>query len=97
MIVDKDEVTLIIPAEAVEDFAARLLDHRVSDSAYRLISFDLELDPSLTGFMAAIAGALAQAGVPILPLAAFSRDHLLVPADDFEAAWQALKQLQANG
>ncbi len=97
LIVDKDEVTLIIPADAVEDFAARLLDHRLGDTDYRLITFDLELEPTLTGFMAAIAAALAQAGVPILPLSAFSRDHLLVPADGFDAAWQALQQLQANG
>jgi hypothetical protein len=97
LIVDKDEVTLIIPADAVDDFASRLLDRRLSDTTYRLITFDLELEPTLTGFMAAVAAALAGAGVPILPLAAFSRDHILVPSDGFDTAWQALQRLQANG
>lgn len=97
VIADKDEVTLVIPAEAVVTFSKRLLGHRTGDTAYRLITFDLELEPTLTGFMARVAGALADANVPILPLAAFSRDHLLVPADKFDAAWDALKQLQANG
>ncbi len=97
MIVDKDEVTLILPADATEEFASRLRDHRVSTASYRLITFDLQLEPTLIGFMAAVAGALADANVPIMPFAAFNRDHLLVPADQFEAAWDALKQLQANG
>ncbi|HVU14185.1 MAG TPA: ACT domain-containing protein [Phototrophicaceae bacterium] len=94
LIVDKDEVTLIIPADAVADFAKRLRDHRVSELNYRLITFDLELEPTLTGFMARISATLASANVPILTLGAFSRDHLLVPADRFETAWDTLKQLQ---
>lgn len=97
LIVDKDEVTLVIPADAVEVFARRLRDHRLSDTTYRLITFDLELEPTLTGFMARIAAALATAQIPILPFAAFSRDHLLVPSAQFETAWTALKTLQTNG
>jgi hypothetical protein len=97
LIVDKDEVTLVIPAEAVEVFARRLRDHRLSDSTYRLITFDLELEPTLTGFIARIATALAEAQIPILPFAAFSRDHLLVPSTQFDAAWAALTALLSNG
>ena len=97
LLVDKDEVTLVIPAEAVEVFARRLREHHFGDSTYRLITFDLELEPTLTGFMARIATALASAKIPILPFAAFSRDHLLVPSAQFEAAWTTLKALQSNG
>ena len=97
IIADKDEVTLVIPADLVAEFANRLRDHRIAESPYRLITFDLELQPTLTGFIARVAEALAGANVPILPLAAFSRDHLLVPADRFEAAWAALQKLQTNG
>jgi hypothetical protein len=97
VIADKDEVTLVIPAEAVPVFAKRLIDYRAGEMNYRLITFDLELEPTLTGFMARVSSALADANVPILPLAAFSRDHMLVPADKFDAAWDALKRLQANG
>lgn len=97
IIVDKDEVTLVIPAEAVEVYVRRLRDHRFNDTTYRLITFDLALEATLTGFMARIATVLANAQVPILPLAAFSRDHLLVPSPQFDAAWAALKALQSNG
>jgi hypothetical protein len=95
LIADKDEVTLLIPADVLPAFASRLPDHVVGDEPYRLITFDLELEPTLTGFMAVISAALAKAGVPILPIAAFSRDHILVPAAKFEAALAALQQLLA--
>src|SRR5438045_135726 len=51
LIVDKDEVSLIIPVEAVSDFENRLKDHRASPMPYRLITFDLELDFNIYGFM----------------------------------------------
>lgn len=97
LLVDKDEVTLVIPAEAVEVYERRLREHRLSEATYRLITFDLELEPTLTGFMARIAAAMAAAQIPILPFAAFSRDHLLVPSMQFDAAWATLKTLQNNG
>ncbi len=97
LIADKDEVTLVIPADLVAEFANRLRDHRVAETSYRLITFDLELDPTLTGFIARVAEVLAAVNVPILPFAAFSRDHLLVPSDRFDAAWAALQKLQTNG
>jgi hypothetical protein len=96
LIADKDEVTLVIPAELVEDFANRLREKRIGETDYRLITFDVELEPTLIGFMARIASALADAGVSILPFAAFSRDHLLVPADKFETSWNTLKKLQGK-
>jgi hypothetical protein len=42
-----------------------------------------ELPSDLTGFMSTIAGALAERGVPIVPVGAATRDALLVPV----AAW----------
>ena len=93
LIVDKDEVTLVIAEDLLEEYARRLKEREVSEP-YRLITFDGALEPTLIGFIAAISKALADAGVPILPLAAFQRDHILVPAAQFEAAWSALQTLQ---
>lgn len=95
VIVDKDEVTLIVPSEVIEDFERRLVEAKISDP-YRLITFDLELPPTLTGFMAHIAGVLGAAGVPVIPLGAFSRDHLLVPAAQFQQAWATLTEAQKS-
>lgn len=96
VIADKDEVTLIIPEDALPDFERRLPGHRVAQAHYRLITFDVALEPTLIGFMARVSAALANAGIPIFPYSAFTRDHLLVPAEQFSAAMSALDSLRAS-
>jgi len=94
LLVDKDEVSVVIPQEAWEDFQSRLPDHTVSPEYYRLLTFDIVLDFNVIGFMALVSGALAEAGVSILPLAAYSRDHILVAAAQLDRALGALRELQ---
>lgn len=89
VIADRHEVTLVAPAESVEDLARRLPAVK-SSRDWRLITFDAVLDQSLVGFLAAISATLAEAGVSIFALSAYERDHILVPSDQFEAAWAAL-------
>lgn len=96
LIVDKDEVSLVIPFEAWEDFSKRLPNHKVEDKRYRLITFDIELEMSLVGFMANVSQTLAEVNVSILTFAAFTRDHLLVPADQFDIAIAALQKLKSR-
>ena len=96
LVVDKDEITLVIPADSVTIFAPRLRDSTVSETQYRLITFDMALDLSLVGFMAHVSQALANAGVAIMPYAAYTRDHLLVPAYSFEKAWATLEKLKSG-
>jgi hypothetical protein len=93
LIVDKDEVSLLIPEDGLTDFARRLPGHKVSPDKLRLITFDVVLEPTLVGFMARITTALAAANVTVFPYAAFSRDHLFVPAAQYENAVTALKKL----
>ncbi len=96
LIVDKDEVTLVLDNESLAAFGKRLRDHRVVETAYRLITLDVELEPTLTGLMAHLSTALAQAGISILPYAAFARDHILVPAAQFDLAMTTLQQLKSG-
>lgn len=96
MIVDKDEVTLVMPEEARKACDARLRRAEVSDREYRLITFEAVLDPGLVGFIARIAEALAAVDIPLLTFAAYSRDHIFVPADDFDKALDALRGLRAE-
>lgn len=96
LIADQDEVTLILPQEEWEAFTARLPGIE-EGGLYRLITFDAALDPTLTGFLALVSDVLARAGVPILALSAFTRDHVFVPADTFDAAWAALRAAQQPG
>jgi hypothetical protein len=46
--------------------------------------------------MAHISRALAAAGIPLMPLAAFSRDHLLVPSDKFDLTLKVLEKLRSG-
>lgn len=96
LIADKDEVSLVIPSDALADFANRLPDHVASRQSYRLITFDIELDLDMVGFMARVSAVLAEADISILPLAAYSRDHILVKDDQLATALAALEQARSG-
>lgn len=96
LVVDKDEVTLILDVEAYEEYKKRLHGHQAEMRLWRLITFDMELESDLLGFMATISKALADAGISILPIAAYSRDHILVPAERISDALAALNTLKSN-
>jgi hypothetical protein len=96
LIVDKDEVTLMTYSEVADEFRARLKNAHISETIYRLITIDVELEPELIGFMARVSAALAAAGVTILPYAAFSRDHLMVPQVQVKTAIDALEALKSQ-
>ncbi|MBN2302874.1 MAG: ACT domain-containing protein [Anaerolineae bacterium] len=95
LIADKDEITLLLPQEYWDEFAGRLPDHRASGD-YRLITFDLPLEPDLIGFLVLVSQILADAGVSILALSSFERDHILVSAAQFQTAWDALRAAQTG-
>lgn len=94
MVVDSVDLSLILPADAVEDFRARLPGVEVADELCKLITVNVVMEPELTGLVAAVSAALAGAGIPLLPFASFSRDHFLVMADQVDEALAALHGLQ---
>jgi len=94
LVVDKDEVSLVIAKDHFDDFARRMPGHAQNAVLYRLITIDVVLEPDLVGFMAHVSAALAKAGITLMPFAAFSRDHLLVPSEKFDAAMQVLETLR---
>lgn len=96
ILVDKDEITLMIPQPAWDDFQQRLPGAVVGDDLYRLITLDVVLEPDLTGLIAQIGQALASAGISILPFAAFSRDHIFVRESQFDQAMATLNHLKTQ-
>ena len=93
-IADKDEMSLLVRDDVVQAFGGRLRSADVSEQVYRQITFEAPLEPTLVGFIAEISAALAAAEIPILAFAAYSRDHIFVPKEHFDAAMQALAALQ---
>lgn len=93
LIVDPDEVTLVLPAEAWDEFSRRLPAAQVADTRFRLITFAMVFDFTVVGFMARVSAALATAQVPVFPFAAYSTDHILVPEAKLDAALSALRTI----
>lgn len=87
---DKWEVTLVF-----DDVDFGTIRHLVRDAKvernFRLLSFDVELDFDVVGFMAQITKIIAEAGISILPISSFSRDHVLVRQDDLANVLRALR------
>ena len=63
---------------------------------YRRIALDVEVPLDVCGYLAPAAQKLADAGIAILPFAAWSRDHLLVRADQLELALRTLERWIAS-
>jgi len=69
-------------------------DWEVGDHVYRLITFDVVMDPNLIGFMYQVTKVLAAEQISVLPFAAYSRDHIFVQDQDYEKAMNALERLK---
>lgn len=87
---DKWEVTLVLDEVDFGTLRHAIRDAKIEKN-FRLLSFDVELPFDVVGFMAQIAKILADAGISILPISSFSRDHLLVNQDDLADALKALR------
>ena len=86
---DPFEVTLLL-----EESDWRAMRHAARDArvemGFRLVTLGVELGWDVVGFMALVTRILAEAGVPVGALSAFSRDHLLVKQEDLGRALRAL-------
>ena len=86
---DRWQVTLLLDETDFEAMRVGLRDARI-ERGFRLLSFDIELDFSVVGFLAFVSQKLAGAGISIVALSAFSRDHLLIKQSDLATALKVL-------
>ena len=86
---DKFETTLLLDET---DFGT--IRHAIRDAKtegnFRLLTFDIELDFNVVGFLAEISRILAEANISIIALSAFSRDHILIKQADLSNALKVL-------
>jgi hypothetical protein len=92
LVVEPEIVTLVV-TEAEWRTIGHAFPHARAERGYRVISFDLDLPDGLVGFMAAVSGALAAVGAPLLAVCGYTRDHLLVRVQHLDAALAALAAL----
>jgi hypothetical protein len=92
---DRFEITLLL-----DEIDFGTIRHAVregkTESGFRLLTFDIELDFSIVGFMAEISRILAEAKISLIPVSAFSRDHLLIKQSDLSNALKALRGFVAD-
>lgn len=86
---DKWEVTLLLDETDFETMRVGLREAKI-ERGFRLLSFDIELDFSVVGFFAFISQKLAENGISIVALSAFSRDHLLIKQEDLAKTLKVL-------
>lgn len=91
IIQDKNEITAVIDQEKLE---AHKDDLQETDKDWKIITFDMLLPLDMVGWIAKVSEILAEEGISILILSAYSTDHVLVKTSDLE---KAVNKLQSMG
>ncbi|GIU33658.1 amino acid-binding protein [Shewanella colwelliana] len=81
----KDELSIVVPAELA-------LDSLEEESDWRCFEVVGPLGFSMTGILASVSAALANAKISIFAISTFDTDYVLVKKDTLERAIQALKK-----
>lgn len=95
LVLERDEVSLTVCEHVWQRVAAQLPSRSVA-GPYRVITFDINLDLAVTGYLLHAAARLAEAGISIVPQCAYLKDHLLIKAEEAERAMDVLNQLIAE-
>ena len=92
---DKWEVTMLL-----DEIDFGTIRHQIREAKtegnFRMLSFDVELDFTVVGFLAEVSRILAEAEISIVALSAFSRDHILIKQADLPRALKALGEYVAE-
>lgn len=89
VIKDKNEITVIIDQSRIKNNK----DIIKIDKDWRIIAFDMILPFNLVEFIAKISKNLADAGISIFVISAFSTDYILVKEKNLAKAISKLKTL----
>ena len=89
---DAYETTLLLDEIDFANVRNALANAKV-ESNFRLLTFAVELNFSVVGFLAEISRILAEAEISIIALSAFSRDHILVKQNDLAKALKVLGEV----
>ena len=88
---DEHEVTLLLDEADWRTMRHAARNARV-EGDFRLLTLDIELNWSTVGYLSRVTTLLAEAGISVGALSAFSRDHLLIKQDDLGKALRVLGQ-----
>lgn len=78
---EQEGITIIVTQQQANDNGLQF------DTTWACITLTVHSSLSAVGFIAAITGKLARAGISVNPISAYYHDHLFVP---WESRWQAM-------
>jgi hypothetical protein len=87
-IIDKKEITIVIEQGKVDK--EEVIEIKKN---WKILTFDMVLPFGLVGFLATVSSALADEGISIYVISAYSTDHILVRKKDIVKAGKKLKKL----
>lgn len=85
---DENETTVIAEAGTVDE--SNVL---AAEPGWKRLTFEMDLPFELVGFLAAVVTVLADEGISIFAVSAYSTDHVLVKEADVPAAAEKLEGL----
>jgi hypothetical protein len=95
-ITDKDEITVIIDQNKLDNAShSEIKNQNLSETEkkWKILTLDVVFPLDTVGILAKISGALAERGISIMTVSAYSRDHFLIREKDMDAAAAAFKSL----
>ena len=90
LILERDEVSLTLPEHV---WGAHAVKANSQDGPYRALSFNVDVDLEVFGFIAPVHVRLANARISIVPEAAFLKEHLLVHEKDLDQTISIVEEL----
>ena len=87
-IIDKNEITLVIEQRKINQ-----KDVIAIAKNWKILTFDMVLPLGLVGFLATVLKTLADEGISIYVISAYSTDHILIRGKDVAKAKEVLKKL----
>lgn len=87
-IIDKNEITLVVQQGKVNE--KEVID---IEKGWKILTFDMVLPFGLVGFLAKVSKALADEGISIYVISAYSTDHILIKEKDMGKAEKKLRKL----
>ncbi|MEW5959628.1 MAG: ACT domain-containing protein [Chloroflexota bacterium] len=90
-ILEPDVLTLLLDSDSWARLSRRYPEARV-EGPLAVFTFSLAMEWAVVGFLAAVTGLLAQAGIPLGAVCGYYRDHLFIAVEYAERAESILRQ-----
>jgi len=89
LIINKEEITLIVPDNEWKKISDSFLELKI-ERTYKIISLDLPLQWTITGYLSFIVRLLSEVGISVGTISCYSKNYLLIKKHDIFMAIQIL-------